>query len=116
MLERFHWQSLGGTTYRYPALGSKETEDWLNHIVPALMLLRTAVICSGRKFTKFTLDVHSSSGIDAASGFGRQPLNSTAVLNRTPKNDKFGEANLIDWLNSLTYPYRPDARHPGRKP
>jgi hypothetical protein len=31
MFERFGWQNLGGSAYRYPRLGSKQpVEDWLN--------------------------------------------------------------------------------------
>lgn len=41
-------------------------EDWLNHVVPALMLFRA--YCKKRDcLTKFTLDCQSSSGYDLAT-------------------------------------------------
>ena len=39
--ERLGWEHLGNTAYRYPKLhGQHATEDWFNHVIPALMLLR----------------------------------------------------------------------------
>ncbi len=38
--ERLGWEALGGTAYRYPKLGAEQpTEDWFNHVIPALMLV-----------------------------------------------------------------------------
>src|SRR6266403_300838 len=81
MFDRLKWQSLGSTTYRYPRLGSSGPEDWLNHVVPALMLLRTAVLNSGRTLTKFTLDASVSTGIDSEAEYGWQPTNGSEMLN-----------------------------------
>ncbi len=40
--ERLGWENLGNTAYRYPKLhGQHPTEGWFNHVIPALMLLRT---------------------------------------------------------------------------
>lgn len=40
--ERLGWERLGNTAYRYPKLhGQHPTEDWFNHVIPALMLLRS---------------------------------------------------------------------------
>jgi hypothetical protein len=42
--ERLGWEHLGNTAYRYPRLrDAVQTEDWLNRVVPALMLLRSLV-------------------------------------------------------------------------
>ena len=39
--ERLGWEHLGNNAYRYPKLhGQHPTEDWFNHVIPALMLLR----------------------------------------------------------------------------
>jgi hypothetical protein len=41
MFERLGWGNLGGSSYRYPKLGTTPyTEDWFNHVIPALMLFR----------------------------------------------------------------------------
>jgi hypothetical protein len=62
--ERLGWENLGGSSYRYPRLGTTDqpVEDWLNHIVPALMLFRAFVLKSNSKLKQLTLDVQSSSG------------------------------------------------------
>lgn len=111
MFDRLKWQSLGSTTYRYPRLGSAGPEDWLNHVVPALMLLRTAVLNSGRTLTKFTLDASVSTGIDSEAEYGWQPTNGSEMLNPHPKSVKFGAVNLLTWLERIEYPYRPGSRH-----
>src|SRR5690348_16853257 len=72
--ERLGWQSLGGTAYRYPRLGSKQrVEDWFNHVVPALMLFRAYVRSTSGRLTRFTLDVQSSAGFDEDGKFGDAP-------------------------------------------
>ena len=111
MFERLNWQRLGSTTYRYPRLSAPGPEDWLNHVIPALMLLRTSVLGSRRSLTKFTLDATTSTGVDADAGYGKQPENSLTILNREPSNDKFGESNLLRWLESVEYPYAPGSRY-----
>ena len=36
--QRFGWENIGGSAWRYPALGSQNiSEDWFNHVIPALM-------------------------------------------------------------------------------
>ncbi len=70
--ERLGWENLGGSSYRYPRLGTDDqpVEDWFNHVVPALMLFRTYALKSERKISKFTIDVQSSSGHNPATDFG----------------------------------------------
>jgi hypothetical protein len=115
--ERLGWENLGGSSYRYPRLGTTDqpVEDWLNHVVPALMLFRAAVLKSAGKLKQFTLDVQSSSGYNKATKFGSAPLSGSkmqATKTKTkgkkiyqPNNASFGEANLIDWLDEIEYPY-----------
>jgi hypothetical protein len=43
MFERFGWKRLGGSVLRYE-VGENEEEDWLNDVVPALMLFRSYVV------------------------------------------------------------------------
>jgi hypothetical protein len=111
LFERLGWENLGGSSYRYPRLGTADqpVEDWLNHIVPALMLFRTFVIGSACALKKFTLDVQSSSGFNDFTQFGSEPrsgsdMDTTGKL-YAPSNSSFGKQNLIDWLNGITYPY-----------
>lgn len=61
---RFGWEHIGGSSWRYPALGTSEhpSEDWFNHVVPALMYFRSLVEHSGMNVTSFTLDAHSEAG------------------------------------------------------
>jgi len=106
--ERFGWENLGGSSYRYPRLGTTDqpVEDWFNHVVPALMLFRTYIISSGRTLKKFTLDAHSSSGFSPSSEFGHAPSNDTAEFDLyDPTNAAFGEKNLLKWLKGIKFPY-----------
>jgi hypothetical protein len=109
--ERLGWENLGGSSYRYPRLGTTDqpVEDWLNHIIPALMLFRTYLIESQRNLRKYTLDVQSSAGFNEATNFGSHPLSGTDMLNNgklyDPVNPSFGRQNLVDWLDDIEYPY-----------
>src|SRR5438132_8367751 len=73
--ERLGWENLGGSSYRYPRLGSDQpTEDWFNHVIPALMLFRAFIVKGDVTLKKFTLDVQSSTGFNPESGYGTPPL------------------------------------------
>ena len=106
--ERFGWQNLGGSAYRYPRLGAERehpVEDWFNHVIPALMLFRAYVISSGRELPKFSLDIQSSAGRNPEFGVGTPPLLSADVhLYETPQQ-QFGASNLREWLDEVTFPY-----------
>lgn len=104
--ERFGWQNLGGSSYRYPRLGADQpTEDWFNHVVPALMLFRAFVLRSGKRLSKYTLDVQASTGLNPDSGYGTEPLGGDQVTMYDPTTAAFGERNLRDWLDGVQYPY-----------
>lgn len=106
--ERFGWESLGGSSYRYPRLGSTQpVEDWFNHVVPALMLFRTYLVQSGRQLSKFSLDVQSSTGANPVTEFGAVPHPSANVTLYTPTTPAhFGVGNLRGWLDGIPYPYQ----------
>ena len=106
--ERFGWQNLGGSAYRYPRLGSEQehpVENWFNHVIPALMLFRSFVVDSERELTKYTLDIQSSAGMNPETGFGTPPEAGHAINLYPPNNSQFGEANLRNWLDDIEYPY-----------
>jgi hypothetical protein len=107
LFERFGWENLGGSSYRYPKLGTvdRPVEDWLNHVVPALMLFRTYIIKTNKELRKFTIDVQSSAGINPDTGYGNLPSNDSTEILYPPRNQQFGESNLVNWLNSVDFPY-----------
>ena len=110
--ERFGWQSLGGTAYRYPRLGTTDqpVEDWFNHVIPALMLFRAYVLKTGHTLSSHTLDAHSSTGFDpseANASFGSPPLDSNDMVLYEPLTLQFGRRRLRDWLDGIPYPYAP---------
>ncbi|HEX3365576.1 hypothetical protein [Phenylobacterium sp.] len=105
--ERLGWENLGGSSYRYPRLGTNDqpVEDWLNHIVPALMLFRAFIVSSGRELRRFTIDVQSSSGYNPVTQFGAAPTDGAGLNLYPPTNSAFGEANLRHWITGVEYPY-----------
>src|SRR5436189_6282531 len=61
--DRFGWEHVGGSAWRYPALGTANvSEDWMNHVVPALMYFRSLVEHAGLNVYNFTIDAHSEAG------------------------------------------------------
>lgn len=108
MFERFGWQSLGDTAYRYPRLATEQpVEDWLNHVIPALMLFRTYTSLNPQVLTSFTLDAQSSSGFNPDTNAGHIPLRGEQVTLYPPPANRqhFGEQNLRDWIDSIDWPY-----------
>lgn len=106
--ERFGWENLGSAAYRYPPLGSEDSvEDWFNRVIPALMLLREALLKAKknkRRLYRFTLDVQSSTGY-MPKKYGKPPASAEDIRLETPSNLQFGEKNLRDWLRKVEYPY-----------
>lgn len=104
--ERFGWENLGGSSYRYPRLGTDDqpVEDWLNHVIPALMLFRSYAIASG-KLTKYTLDVNTSTGYSPKSSYGSPAVSGAQADLYETDQRKFGEQKLRDWLDGVKFPY-----------
>lgn len=108
--ERLGWEHLGNTAYRYPRLEEKQVEDWFNHVIPALMLLRVLALYSAeneRGLVRFTIDVQSSTGFSPDSQVGSLPLPAGQIdyVPASPAGRDFGLQNLRDWLDSATWPY-----------
>ena len=116
--ERLGWEHLGNTAYRYPKLHSRHpTEDWFNHVIPALMLLRAFarhVADTGRAIDKFSIDVQSSTGYNPVTGVGTPPLPAHQVTYSQPSRSglAFGRQNLVDWLDAVVWPYAPPPAPP----
>lgn len=110
--ERLGWEHLGNTAYRYPKLhGQHPTEDWFNHVIPALMLLRTFARYSsetGRNIRKFSIDVQSSTGFDPITEVGTLPSPADKVIYSQPSRSgrSFGQAKLEEWLDQIDWPYQ----------
>lgn len=109
LFERLGWEALGGTAYRYPKLGAEQpTEDWFNHVLPGLMLVRSYLLKKGRHLKRFTLDTNSSTGMNPAETFGTPPRKGANVqLYQPDVYVHFGEGQLRTWLDAVTdaYPY-----------
>ena len=91
MLERFAWERLGGSVFRYTGRvkNKKREEDWLNDVVPALMFFRSYIIKHEIQLKFFTLDTSSIARIDfsdAGATLGNQPLAGEDLLFKTPSN------------------------------
>jgi hypothetical protein len=114
--ERLGWQNLGGSAYRYPRLGTDDqpVEDWMNHVVPALMLFRSFILDRGITLKRYTLDVQSSAGYIQDGPVGVPPTKA-ADANDTNKAgpvypakypSAFGKKNLTEWLDGIGFPYQ----------
>ncbi len=69
---RLGWEHIGGSAWRYPAMGSQNvSEDWFNHVIPALMYFRSLVDHGNLDVYNFTIDAHSEAG---HRGRAAQPL------------------------------------------
>jgi len=109
--ERLGWERLGNTGYRYPKLHSQHpTEDWFNHVIPALMLLRAFARFApqtGCTVERFSIDVQSSTGHNPVSGVGMLPLPSDQITFSQPSRAgrAFAKQQLDAWLDAITWPY-----------
>ena|SRR3990172_3943071 len=112
--ERLGWEHLGNTAYRYPKLHSEHpTEDWFNHVVPALMMLRTFALNApkvGITLAKFSIDVQSTTGFNPETKVGRLPVGADHVTFSDPSDagKAFGQQKLKDWLDGVEWPYVED--------
>jgi hypothetical protein len=109
--ERLGWERLGNTAYRYPKLhGQHPTEDWFNHVIPALMFLRAFArhaVTTGRNIDKFSIDVQSSTGFDPLTDTGILPEQASQIIYSQPSRPgrAFGRQNLQDWIDAIPWPY-----------
>jgi hypothetical protein len=103
MFERFGWKRLGGSVLRYE-VAENEEEDWLNDVVPALMLFRSYVVAKGITLRFFTLDTHSVARIDLSDSdeeLGNEPDTGDDLGLYTPTNVQSSEKRIRRGINSL---------------
>ena|SRR6266481_1689200 len=102
--EQLGWQHLGGSSYRY----DQPTEDWLNHVIPALMLFRSFILSRRTANLKnFTLDLQGSTSYSPktkAPG-AASPLRAARMKLYQTGNTAFGKKKLKLWLDNVKYPY-----------
>ena len=104
MFERFGWKRLGGSVFRYQVPEGQEEEDWLNDVVPALMLFRSYVLAKNIKIRFFTLDTSSVTHIDHTDpeshlGFAPASVENTYLYD--PTNVQSSEKRIRRGIDQL---------------
>ena len=104
MFERFSWTRLGGSVLRYNWQDENGQEDWLNDVIPSLMIFRSYCIAHNINIVYFTLDTSSVTRIDASDPdavVGAIPLNGDEVLLVTPTNNQSSEERIRRSITSM---------------
>jgi hypothetical protein len=105
--QRLGWETIGGTAYRYPPLhpqGQNQlgAEDWFNHVVPALMYMRSLIERRGIQVSNFTIDAFSSTGARLGLGPEIQPTQNVAMTLATGADGPvLSENRLRAWLQAV---------------
>jgi hypothetical protein len=68
------------------------------------MLLRSYFTTTGRPLKHFTVDAHASAAFSAVDRPKQRPRNSRDILFESHKGE-FGEKKLLEWLDSISFPY-----------
>lgn len=102
---RLGWETVGGSAYRYPPLNPNagnmlNLDDWFNHVVPALMYMRSLVESNGIQVTNFTIDSFSSTG--ARAGVGPVILPSANILMQPNNDPVLSEQRLREWIRDCS--------------
>ncbi|MGU3577083.1 hypothetical protein ACLBWZ_16330 [Brucellaceae bacterium C25G] len=98
---RLGWESLGGSAWRYPELGGggeHASEDWFNHVIPALMYFRSLVEHSRMRVTQFTLDAHSEAGYRQNTNAGAQIQNGDQITMYPYESGALSENRLKSFI------------------
>jgi hypothetical protein len=109
--ERLGWERMGNTGYRYPRLDETSmTEDWINRVIPALMLLRAVArhfAQTGRGLVKYSIDVHSSTGFNQERAVGTPALSGGEINLFRPSQAgrACAERRLRDWIDGVGWLY-----------
>ena len=102
--QRFGWETIGGTAYRYPPLDVQpgtppSSEDWFNHVIPALMYMRSLIESKKILISNFTIDAFSSTGWRQGIGPHIQDSQSLSMTDVTGADAAvLSEPRLKNWL------------------
>lgn len=105
MFERFGFQRLGGSVFRYPREDQTGMEDWLNHVIPALMFFRSYALARGIQIKFLTIDAHSVALLDQsdpAAVAGHPPVSAGHVNWVDPTNPQCPDAHVRNWIDAVT--------------
>ncbi|MCG6156905.1 hypothetical protein [Rubinisphaera margarita] len=108
MLERFHWRRFGGSVFHYDGVPDPATtelhEDWLNHVVPALMFFRSYIQKNNITLKFFTVDASGTAYVDHSDPallFGQQAVDGAHLpLNANPTNVQSSEKALRAFVDN----------------
>jgi hypothetical protein len=91
-----------GSVLRYEV--DEGEEDWLNDVVPALMLFRSYVVAKGITLKFFTLDTHSVARIDLSDPdeeLGFEPDNGDDIFLHKPTNIQSSKKRIRRGIDAL---------------
>jgi hypothetical protein len=94
--------------FRYDGIvdtAGDRTEDWLNHVVPALMFFRSFILSRNLNLSTFTVDAHSVAMLDLsdpAAPVGAAPIGGAAIPMAVPTNAQSTEQALRDFVDGCT--------------
>lgn len=101
--KRLGWEHIGGSAWRYPALGTENvSEDWFNQVVPALMYFRSMACHADWNVSRFTLDAHSEAGYRAAEGLGAKIEDGEGIKMYETDAAVLSEARLRQFISDAT--------------
>jgi hypothetical protein len=104
MFERFGWERLGGSVLRYQLIEGQNEEDWLNDVVPALMLFRSYILAKNITLNFFTLDTNSVSRLDHTDSealLGYAPQDGDNIYLYAPTNTQSSEKRIRRSINQV---------------
>jgi hypothetical protein len=105
MFERFCWTRLGGSVFRYDWKDKTGQEDWLNDVVPALMIFRAYTLAKNIKVTFFTLDTMSVTRLDTSDSQSVVGTEIESGANKNfcePTNQQSSEKRLRRAITAVT--------------
>lgn len=104
MFERFCWDRIGGSVFRYDLHDDTGQEDWLNDVVPALMIFRSYCLARNIQVRFFTLDASSVTRIDASDPealVGTKPEKGDSLTLCAPSNLHSSEKRIRRAVTSM---------------
>lgn len=121
--ERFCWVRLGGSVFRYRGVPNAQNnenleEDWLNHVIPAIMFFRSYLLCHQIRLIRFSLDAGSVTHIDHSDPdalFGNAPQRGNELNFAQPSNNQSALStiqNFIDGAVNIISPFPPSGLPP----